>query len=194
MRGEGKSDFLLEVVGELAAQPARRHTEEHPEGGQRDRNPFGLRRCITTKDPARGEEERDDRVPSAVPCTHAPRTRVLILSGYPEQQFALGLIRAGASGYLSKRCEPAEILHAIREVASGKLYITPVVAELLVQELAVPEPEHDGLTDREFQVLLHLARGQPSSQIAAALSLSRKTVSTYRTRLLAKLGLHTSDH
>ena len=85
-----------------------------------------------------------------------------------------------------------EILRAIREVAERGLYITPVVADLLAREITCSNLPHDELTEREFQVLLRLARGESSSRIALDLSLSPKTVSTYRTRLLGKLGLHSN--
>ena len=121
----------------------------------------------------------------------APEMGILILSGYPEEHYAISMIRQGASGYLNKECDPGEIVEAIRTIALGKRYITPTVAELLAQQLnrkndALP---HENLSEREFQVFLKLAKGQTAGDIAEALSLSVKTVSTYRTRLMEKMGL-----
>ena len=101
------------------------------------------------------------------------------------------MIRQGASGYLNKECEPSEIVEAIRTVALGRRYVTPVVAELLAQQLHRKDdaPVHEQLSEREFQVFLKLARGETAGDIAKALSLSVKTVSTYRTRLMEKMGL-----
>ena len=125
----------------------------------------------------------------------APDVGILILSGYPEEHYAMNLIRQGASGYLNKECEPSEIVEAIRTIALGKRYITPAVAELLAQQLnrkndAMP---HEHLSEREFQVFLKLAKGQTAGDIADALSLSVKTVSTYRTRLMEKMGLSSNS-
>lgn len=116
----------------------------------------------------------------------SPDTGILILSGYPEEHYAMNLIRQGASGYLNKECEPSEILEAIRTIALGRRYITPVVAELLAQQLYRKDdaPVHEQLSEREFQVFLKLAKGATASEIAEILSLSVKTVSTYRTRLM----------
>ena len=121
----------------------------------------------------------------------APDVGILILSGYPEEQYAVNLIRQGASGYLNKECEPMEIVTAIRTIALGRRYISPSVAELIAQQLNRKEGSaaHDLLSEREFQVFLKLAKGETAGDIAAALSLSVKTVSTYRTRLMEKMGL-----
>jgi two-component system, NarL family, invasion response regulator UvrY len=121
----------------------------------------------------------------------APDLGILILSGYPEEHYAMNLIRQGASGYLNKECDPAEIVSAIRTVALGKRHITPSVAELLALQLNRKEDvaPHEQLSEREFQVFLKLAQGESASNIAANLSLSVKTVSTYRTRVMEKLGL-----
>ena len=121
----------------------------------------------------------------------APDVGILILSGYPEEQYAVNLIRQGASGYLNKECEPMEIVTAIRTIALGRRYISPSVAELIAQQLNRKEGSaaHDLLSEREFQVFLKLAKGETAGDIASALSLSVKTVSTYRTRLMEKMGL-----
>jgi two-component system, NarL family, invasion response regulator UvrY len=121
----------------------------------------------------------------------APDVGILILSGYPEEQYAVNLIKQGASGYLNKECEPMEIVNAIRTIALGRRYISPSVAELIAQQLDRKDGSaaHDLLSEREFQVFLKLAKGETAGDIANALSLSVKTVSTYRTRLMEKMGL-----
>jgi len=125
----------------------------------------------------------------------APDMGILILSGYPEEHYAINLIRQGASGYLNKECEPAQIVQAIRTIALGRRYLTPVVAELLARQLGSKDerPAHQQLSEREFQVFLKLARGATTGDIAEALSLSVKTVSTYRTRLMEKMGLSSNS-
>ena len=125
----------------------------------------------------------------------APDVGVLILSGYPEAHYAMNLIRQGASGYLNKECEPSEIVEAIRTISLGKRYITPAVAELLAQQLnrKTDAPPHEQLSEREFQVFLKLAKGETAGDIAESLSLSVKTVSTYRTRLMEKMGLNSNS-
>ena len=120
----------------------------------------------------------------------APDVGVLILSGYPEEQYAVNLIRQGANGYLNKECDPMEIVTAIRTIALGRRYISPAVAQLLAQQLDRKEgAPHQQLSDREFQVFIKLAKGETAGDIAKALSLSVKTVSTYRTRLMEKMSL-----
>ena len=121
----------------------------------------------------------------------APDLPVLILSGFPEAHYATTLLRQGASGYLNKECEPSEIVDAIRVISLGKRYITPNVAELLAQQLnrAQDKASHEQLSEREFQVFLKLAKGETAGDIAKALSLSVKTVSTYRTRVMEKMSL-----
>lgn len=116
---------------------------------------------------------------------------VLVLSGFPEERYALAMVRNGASGYLSKDCEREELLKAIRAVAHGRRYLSARTAELLAEEMlgentALP---HEALSEREMQVFLRLAEGASVSEIADSLHLSVKTVSTYRSRLLEKLEL-----
>ena len=125
----------------------------------------------------------------------APDMGILILSGYPEEHYAMNLIRQGASGYLNKECEPTEIVEAIRTIALGRRYITPVVAELLAQQLHRKDSAlaHEQLSEREFQVFLKLAKGATAGEIAEILSLSVKTVSTYRTRLMEKMALSSNS-
>lgn len=123
-----------------------------------------------------------------------PQVAVLILSVYPEDQYALRALKAGASGYLTKASAPEELTRAIRQVARGRRYITTSLAEMLAAELGregEKEP-HESLSEREYQVMCLLARGKSVSDIAGELSLSVKTVSTYRRRLLEKLELQTT--
>jgi two-component system invasion response regulator UvrY len=125
---------------------------------------------------------------SAVP--HVP---VLILSTAPEDHFGTRAIRAGAAGYVAKRSAPDQLVGAIRTVAAGGLYISPVIGLKLAQDLLRPPPRvgRDAfrLSDREIEVLRLLGAGVSGEDIAARLSISAKTVSTYRRRLLTKLGL-----
>jgi DNA-binding NarL/FixJ family response regulator len=120
-----------------------------------------------------------------------PELPVLILSGYPETHYATTLLRQGASGYLNKECDPEEIVKAIRTVFRGRKYITPAVGELLADGLdnALSKPPHEQLSEREFQVFLRLAKGETISHMAEGMSLSVKTVSTYRSRVMEKLKL-----
>ena len=117
--------------------------------------------------------------------------RVLMLSGFPEERYALAMIRNGADGYLCKDCTREELVGAIRTVAQGRRYLSPRTAELLARELTgeTSAAPHEKLSDRELQVFLRLARGESVSDIGGALHLSVKTISTYRSRLLEKLGV-----
>ncbi|MBL8482038.1 MAG: response regulator transcription factor [Rhodocyclaceae bacterium] len=126
----------------------------------------------------------------AVRQRHA-ELRVLVLSGYPEERYALSMLRNGADGYICKDCEKSDLLRAIRTVAQGRRYVSPKTAELLADGLsgASSELPHDSLSERELQVFLRLARGQSVTDISDALHLSVKTVSTYRSRLLEKLNV-----
>jgi two-component system, NarL family, invasion response regulator UvrY len=122
----------------------------------------------------------------------APELPVLILSGFPEQHYALAMLRQGASGYLNKDCDPDEICNAIRTVFRGRKYITSGVAEQLADGLAQGAGDkalHELLSERELQVFLRLAQGEAIGQMAESMSLSVKTVSTYRTRVMEKLKL-----
>lgn len=121
----------------------------------------------------------------------APDLPVLILSSFPEKHYATTLLRQGAAGYLSKDCDPDEIVKAIRAVAMGRHYITARVAEHLAAGLSgdIERAAHEQLSEREFQVFLRLAKGETVGQVADKLALSAKTVSTYRTRVMEKMGL-----
>ncbi len=120
-----------------------------------------------------------------------PALPVLILSVYPENQFAVRTLRAGAAGYLNKDSAPEQLVEAIRRVADHKRYVSPAVAEELLFQLDTDSegPLHETLSDREFQVLRQLASGMSVSAIAEQLSLSVKTVSTYRARVMEKMNM-----
>ena len=121
----------------------------------------------------------------------APDLPVLILSGFAEEHYATALLRQGASGYLNKDCDPEEIVRAIRTVVRGRRYITAGVAERLADGLGPrgDVPAHEQLSERELQVFLRLAKGETVGHIAEGMSLSVKTVSTYRTRVMEKMRL-----
>jgi len=120
-----------------------------------------------------------------------PQLPVLILSSYPEDQFAVRLIKAGASGYLNKECAPELIVKAVYTVLGGKRHISPAVAEMLADELGVPDGKlpHETLSDREYQVFLLLASAKTVTESAGILKLSVKTVSAYRSHILEKMHL-----
>ena len=126
--------------------------------------------------------------------THHEGVAVLILSGYPEAQFGLNVLRGGASGFVSKSAGEADLLRAIRQVARGNRYVGPELADLLVNGLngTGNEPLHSVLSEREFQIFCKLAEGVSVTEIAQKLFLSVKTVSTYRTRILEKMGMKTN--
>ena len=123
-----------------------------------------------------------------------PKVRVLVLSGLPEKQYAVSVLRAGASGYLPKDSAPEDLIKAVQTVLAGRRYVSPEVAELLVAGMDKDpgRQQHERLSTREFQVLSKLAAGRAVSEIAAELELSVKTVSTYRSRVLEKMGLQTN--
>ncbi len=121
-----------------------------------------------------------------------PRLPVLILSMHPEEQYAVRALKAGASGYLTKQSAPELLVTAIRQVASGKKYLSPAVAQQLAEAISDNHPDkspHERITDREYQVLVMIAAGKTLTQIAETLNLGVATVSTYRARLLEKMGL-----
>jgi two-component system, NarL family, invasion response regulator UvrY len=121
-----------------------------------------------------------------------PDLRVLIISGLPEEQYARNVLRAGASGYLSKEGSPEELLRAVRLVLKGRRYISAALAESMAADLDNSSdqngPLHTTLSTREFQIFCKLAAGMAVNRIAEELSLSIKTVSTYRARVLEKMG------
>jgi two-component system, NarL family, invasion response regulator UvrY len=120
-----------------------------------------------------------------------PRLPVLILSGHPEEQFSTRALRAGAAGYLTKTSLSDTLVRAVCQVLGGGKFISQKAAEMLALELNVDgsRPAHEQLSDREHDVLIRIAGGQGVSEIAHTLSLSVKTVSTYRSRVLDKMGM-----
>lgn len=118
-------------------------------------------------------------------------TQVLIISSFSEERYALSMIRNGASGYLCKDCDQADLINAIHTVAQGRRYVSSTTADLLAREMTGESQKlpHEQLSDREMQVFMRLVKGESVSVIAQDLHLSVKTVSTYRSRLLEKLGV-----
>ena len=122
-----------------------------------------------------------------------PKLPVLMLSTYPDRQYAVRSLKMGAAGYLNKSADSEQMVDAVRRVAQGKLFITPGVAELMAEQLAGPardeEPLTERLSHREYQVYRLLAAGRSVGEIAEQLVLSPNTVSTYRARILEKTGV-----
>ena len=120
-----------------------------------------------------------------------PKLRVLMVSMYPEDQYAVRAFRAGAAGYLNKASAPEKLIEAVSQVIAGRKYVTPEIAQALIENLNAPEgaAPHEKLSDREFQTLKLIASGKRLSDIAEALALSPKTVSVYRARILEKMGM-----
>jgi len=120
-----------------------------------------------------------------------PDLPVLILSMHPEEQYAVRALRTGAAGYLTKESAPEELISAIRKVSSGKKYVTASIAERLASavEIDIQKAPHELLSNREYQILCMIASGRTVKQISEDLSLSAKTVSTYRSRILIKMKM-----
>jgi DNA-binding NarL/FixJ family response regulator len=123
--------------------------------------------------------------------TIKPKLPVLILSMHPEEQYAMRVLKAGASGYLTKESAPEELVAALRKVSQGRRYLTSSLAEKLAFQLErdFRETPHEKLSDREFQIMSLIAAGKTVKEIAEELVLSSKTISTYRTRILRKMGM-----
>lgn len=123
-----------------------------------------------------------------------PKLHVLLLSMHPEGQYAIRALRSGAAGYITKEAAPEELVRAIRKVYCGGKYVSASLAEQLAEDLEAPafRSTHEVLSNREFEVLRQIASGKTMSQIAEAMSLSVKTISTYRSRILEKLKLKTT--
>jgi two-component system invasion response regulator UvrY len=119
-----------------------------------------------------------------------PSVKILMLSMYPEERFAIRALKAGASGYLTKETAPEEIISAVRKVCSGHNYITPLIAEKIVTELQHPNENelYERLSSREFEVMCLIGSGKTINEIANFLSISNSTVSTYRTRIMEKMN------
>ncbi len=124
-----------------------------------------------------------------------PHLPVIMLSMHPEDQYAVRAIRAGAAGYMTKESAPEQLVEAIRKAYDGGRYISPTVAEHLANFIGTKnvEEQHKLLSDREYEVFMMLASGKTVGQIAAELMLSVKTISTYRTRILEKMGMTTNS-
>ena len=120
-----------------------------------------------------------------------PRKPILVFSMYPEDQYAIRMLRAGADGYLGKESSPEKLVSVIRQLSEGGKYISESVAKQLLNEMQIKgaDPKHTTLTDKEFQVFISLSKGKRLSDIAIEMALSIKTISTYRTRLLKKMEL-----
>jgi DNA-binding NarL/FixJ family response regulator len=124
-----------------------------------------------------------------------PDTRVLILSGFPERQYAINMLRAGAHGFLGKESAPDDLIKAVHVILAGRRYLSPSMSELLISEIdngGSDRPIHQQLSKREFQIFCKLASGGSVSEIARELCLSVKTVSTYRSRVLEKMHFKTN--
>ncbi len=122
-----------------------------------------------------------------------PKLPVLVLSMHPESQYAVRVIKSGASGYITKDTLSAEILHAMKKISGGGKYVSESLAEKLASHLGEEEQlPHERLTDREFEIFVLLASGKTVSEIAKKLSLSVKTVSTHRAHVLEKMNLQTN--
>jgi two-component system, NarL family, invasion response regulator UvrY len=123
-----------------------------------------------------------------------PKLPVLVLSGYPEDQFAVRVLKAGAGGYMTKESAPEELAKAIRKVLAGGRYVSPALAEKLALGVKKDPTRlpHETLSDREYEVMSRIASGKTVTEIGEELSLSGKTISTYRTRILEKLSVKNS--
>lgn len=123
-----------------------------------------------------------------------PSLPVLILSMHPEEQYAIRMLKSGASGYLTKDCAPDQLVPAIQKIARGGKYVSDMLAERLLFNLTgeANRPPHELLSDREYSVLVLIGQGKTPTEIAEQLILSVKTVSTYRTRVLEKLNLQST--
>ena len=121
-----------------------------------------------------------------------PKLPVLMLSVHPEDQYAVRTLKAGAAGYMTKESAPEELVRAIRKILHGGKYVSSTLAEKLAfhLEAETEKPPHDSLSDREYQVMLMIASGKRTGAIAEEMSLSVKTVSTYRARILEKMGMN----
>ena len=124
-----------------------------------------------------------------------PALPVLILTMHPEEDYAINVIRAGASGYLQKDCSPDDLISALRTIASGRRFFSAALLKQLAADggADAQDPRHSRLSEREFQIFCRLAKGQTVSEIAEELLLSGKTINTYRIRILDKMGLKTNS-
>jgi two-component system invasion response regulator UvrY len=123
-----------------------------------------------------------------------PKLPVLVLSAHPEDQFAVRALKAGAGGYMTKECAPEELAKAVRKILAGGRYVSPTLAEALAMGVTkdLTRTPHETLSDREYEVMSRIASGKTVTEIGEELSLSPKTVSTYRSRVLLKLSVKNS--
>lgn len=117
---------------------------------------------------------------------------ILIISMYPEEQYAIRAMRSGASGYLTKESAPDELLLAVKKILNGGRYITQSLAEQIFETIEQSGPPHQSLSNREFEVMIQIAKGKSIREIAALLALSEKTISTYKLRVLEKMNLQSN--
>lgn len=173
----------------LAEEPRIAHSAEAGDGPSALRVLRSAPVDVVLLDIALGERDGLDLLKTI--RVEFPATAVIMLSVYPESQFAVRAIRGGAAAYLNKGCSPEELYAAIFKVAAGGLYLTAATAELLAHNVRrdAGRAPHEALSNREFQVLQLLAQGRSVSDIAQQLSLSANTVSTYRARVFDKLEL-----
>jgi len=124
-----------------------------------------------------------------------PDFPIVMLSVCPASQYAMNMLKIGANGYLEKACEPGELVKAVRIAANGRRYLSVEVGDILADGVCHPDdaPAHSKLSDREFQVFLRLCKGEPLSEMAEVLCLSVKTISTYRARVLEKMGVRSNS-
>lgn len=123
-----------------------------------------------------------------------PKLPVLILTSHAEEQYAIRVLKAGAAGYMTKESAPEHLIEAIRKITGGGKYISPLVAEILASTIGVDfeKQPHENLSDREYQIMSLIASGKTVGEIAEELSLSVKTISTYRARVLEKMQMKTN--
>ncbi len=179
-------------LAQLLALDARVGTvHEAPDGPAALRALRGERYDAMVLDVALGERDGLDVLKTV--RAEFPALGVVMLSVYPESQFAVRALRAGAHAYLNKGCQPEELLDALGRAAAGQMYVTPAVAELLARNVRRDgaEAPHELLSNREFQVLQLLVAGKSVSAIAEQLALSANTISTYRARIFDKLDVRT---
>ncbi|MCQ8895072.1 response regulator transcription factor [Limnobacter humi] len=177
---------LIQILHEL---DTRHVCLEASDGVQAIRILREQRTDVVLLDVALGERDGFDVLRSI--RSEFPKLGVIVLSVYPESQFATRAIRSGANAYLNKGCSPQELGQAVSLAAQGQVYLTPLAAGLLAQTLRQPadQPRHAVLSNREMQVLRMLSKGESVQHIAQSLCLSSNTVSTYRARVFDKLQL-----
>jgi DNA-binding NarL/FixJ family response regulator len=176
----------------LAPDPRITHVAEAEDGASALRELRAGRFDIVLLDISLGERDGFDVLKTI--RAEFPRVGVIVLSVYPEEQFAVRALRGGASAYLNKGCSPEQIFEAMSKVAAGGVYTSPLTAELLARTVRADAERtpHELLSNREFQVLQLMAQGRSIAEIAHQLSLSVNTISTYRGRVFEKLGVRSA--